>query len=316
MSDSKKIIASLSVSGEITLNLHSLNNEGGEGNQIITRQVTIVDKGGVTHTVNAISGDMFKHIHAAHQTNYCIEKKLPLSSLAKLGSPDRINAAELNEHIKVAEGKASQKDVQDGFIQLCTLTDTHGVLMTDSVKGIKNTPRKSVIEFGWTIGKPNQTNTDTYFHMRGATDTNPNPTPFNRPANYGVYAFVCSVDVYRIGFNDLKREYAIDDNSRGDRYKSIIASLLNSFLNPQGAMTSTQKPHITDFKGVVAISSKLTPAPTISALNEDYKTEIEKITANLNIIEPDSIDVKPFNGMGQLSEVLTMLMEYQPYKIQ
>ena len=126
MFDSKKVVASLSISGEISLNLHSLNNEGGEGNQIITRQVTIVDKEGVVHTVNAISGDMFKHIHAAHQTNYCIEKKLPLSSLAKLGSPDRINASELNAHIKIEEGKATQKDVQDGFIQLCTITDRFG----------------------------------------------------------------------------------------------------------------------------------------------------------------------------------------------
>ena len=32
MSENKKVIASISISGEITLNLHSLNNEGGEGN--------------------------------------------------------------------------------------------------------------------------------------------------------------------------------------------------------------------------------------------------------------------------------------------
>ena len=41
-------IASISISGEITLNLHSLNNEGGEGNQIITRQLSIIDKNGKT----------------------------------------------------------------------------------------------------------------------------------------------------------------------------------------------------------------------------------------------------------------------------
>jgi CRISPR-associated protein Cst2 len=46
LAETNKIIASISISGEITLNLHSLNNEGGEGNQIITRQVTIVDKAG------------------------------------------------------------------------------------------------------------------------------------------------------------------------------------------------------------------------------------------------------------------------------
>ena len=63
-------VASISISGEITLNLHSLNNEGGEGNQIMTRQLTIIDKLGNAHTVNGISGDMFKHIHAGHLVNY------------------------------------------------------------------------------------------------------------------------------------------------------------------------------------------------------------------------------------------------------
>jgi CRISPR-associated protein Cst2 len=31
-----KNISSISISGELTLNMHSLNNEGGEGNQILT----------------------------------------------------------------------------------------------------------------------------------------------------------------------------------------------------------------------------------------------------------------------------------------
>lgn len=304
-------IASLSISGEITLNLHSLNNEGGEGNQIITRQVTIVDKHGEAHTVNAISGDMFKHIHAVHQANYCIENNLPLSNLAKTLSPDRIGADQLKTVVK----KGTREAVQDGFITLCTITDTHGVLMTDDVNGISNTPRKSVIEFGWTVGKPGQGNTDTYFHMRGATQSNPNPTPFNRPANHGVYAFVCSIEVYRIGFNDFSRQYPIMDEDRKKRYKSIISALLNSFINPQGAMTSTQKPHITDFKGVVATSSRLTPAPTISALNIDYKTEIEKIKRNLNKIEAETISVSEFDGLGDLSELLTDLIKHDPYKI-
>lgn len=314
--EDKKKIASISISGEITLNMHSLNNEGGEGNQIITRQVTIVDKNGVPETVNAISGDMFKHIHAEHQTNYCKENKLALSSLAKLLSPDRISADELNKHIDIEEKDAKQKDVQDGFIKLCTITDTHGVLMTESVKGIKNTPRKSIIEFGWTVGIPGKSNSDTYFHMRGATDSNPNPAPYNRPANYGVYAIVCNVEAYRIGYNDLNQSYSIKDEERKNRYKSIIVSLLSTFINPKGAMISSQKPHITDFKGVVTISSKLIPAPTVSALNDEYISEIREITKNINKIEKDSIELIEFDGLGKLSEVLVNLLEKEPYKIQ
>ena len=46
--------------------MHSLNNEGGEGNQIQTRMVDIVGADGRMHNVNAISGDMLKHIQAQH----------------------------------------------------------------------------------------------------------------------------------------------------------------------------------------------------------------------------------------------------------
>ncbi len=311
MSESKRIVASISICGEMILNLHSLNNEGGEGNQTITRQVTIVDKNKDIHTVNAVSGDMFKHIHAQHQALYCQENNLPMSNLAKLLSPNRISADELKQI--VSEG--TPKSVQDGFIKQCTITDTHGVLMVDDVKGLKNTPRKSIIEFGWTVGEPNVTNTESYFHMRGATSDSPNPTPFNRPANYGVYAFICNFEAYKVGFNEFSREYPINDKERIDRYKSVIVSLINSFINPQGAMTSTQKPHITDFKGVISESNCILPAPTISPLNESYVSEIIKIKDNLNKIKENAIKTKEFNGLGELTEKLTDLTDSVPYKL-
>ncbi|MCB0083468.1 MAG: hypothetical protein KDE47_21150, partial [Caldilineaceae bacterium] len=59
-------IFNLSISAKATLNLHSLNNEGGEGNQTQTRMVNIVDETGRLHNVNAISGDMLKHMQAEH----------------------------------------------------------------------------------------------------------------------------------------------------------------------------------------------------------------------------------------------------------
>ncbi|MBD0402740.1 DevR family CRISPR-associated autoregulator [Flammeovirga sp. EKP202] len=312
MSEKTKI-ASLSISAEITLNMHSLNNEGGEGNQIITRQVTVVDDKKEPHTVNAISGDMFKHIHAGHQANYCVENALKLSEKAKLLSPDRISADELNKVVK----EKSQAGVQDGIISTCTITDTHGVLMVDDVKGIKNTPRKSLVEFGWTIGKPTVSDTETHFHMRGATQDSPNPTPFNRPTNHGVYAFICSLDLYKIGFNEFKREYPIEESERLERYKSVMMGLLNSVLNPKGAMTSTQKPHITNFAGVITISESMTPAPTVSPLNDTYDTQILKITENLNKIDKKAkLQCLSFNSMDEFTEKMADLInEYEPYRI-
>ena len=107
-----------------------------------------------------------------------------------------------------------------------------------------------------------------------------------------------------------------EDEERTKRYKAIVQSLLSSFLNPKGAMTSSQKPHITDFKGVVSVSYKLIPAPTISAINPEYQIEIGEIADSLNKIQPDSIELKMFNGLGNLSKIIVELMEQEPYKIQ
>src|SRR5215475_8118439 len=88
--DSIGMIQSLSLSAEVTLALHNLNSEGTEGNQQQTRVVHIVDGDGKHHAVNAISGDMFKHIYVRHLTAILRELGQPLSAAAALGSPDRI----------------------------------------------------------------------------------------------------------------------------------------------------------------------------------------------------------------------------------
>ncbi len=328
MSDNKKKIASISISGEMTLNLHSLNNEGGEGNQIITRQVTIVDEKGDPHTVNAISGDMFKHIAAVHLAQLAKENKLPLSSYATKLNPNRIGKEDFENYFEsnVDIPNESSADIVSAMIDICTVCDTNGVLITDKIgdnANSSNTPRKSVIEFGWTVGIPGKNNTESYLHTKLVADasgvrgesSNEGQNIFHRPANHGVYAFVCSIDVYRIGFNDISRIYPISDEQREARYKILLQSLLSSFINPQGAMTSTQKAHITNFKGVVSTSSSLIPAPTISALNGNYNQELTTIAENLNKIEKDSIELKTFDGIGELSKIFVELMEAEPYKI-
>lgn len=320
-----KQIASISISGEITLNMHSLNNEGGEGNQIMTRQLTIVDKKGEEHTVNGISGDMFKHIHVGHMINYAKENNLELCSNCSVGNPNRLSSGEdLGIFFKEKDIKAlGDKEIADALITKCIIDDCHGVLVTSIGKQNKNHARKSVIEFGWTIGIPEKNNTETYIHTKVVADaagkkgesSNEGQNIFHRPANHGVYAFVCNIDVYRIGFNDIDRKYSIDDDKRQARYKAILQSLLSSFLNPRGAMTSSQKPHITDFKGVVTYSEKLIPAPLISSLNPEYIEEIETIKSNLNNIESGAVSALKFNGLGELSGIIKDLIIEEPYKL-
>jgi len=305
--------------------MHSLNNEGGEGNQIMTRQLTIVDKEAIEHTVNGISGDMFKHIHVGHMINYAKENKLELCTNCSIGNPNRLSSGEdLGTFFAGKDIKAlSDKEIADAIISKCIVDDSHGVLVTSIGKQNRNHARKSVIEFGWAIGIPDKNNTETYIHTKVVADaagkrgesSNEGQNIFHRPANNGVYAFICNVDTYRIGFNDIDRVYSIDDTKRQARYIAILQSLLSSFLNPRGAMTSSQKPHITDFKGVLTYSEKLIPAPTISPINPEYESEIKKITTNLNGIEPGAITTKKFNGLGDLTEIIKDLMKEEPYKL-
>jgi CRISPR/Cas system-associated protein Cas7 (RAMP superfamily) len=50
----------------VTLDLHNFNSEGTEDNQQQTRMVHIIDQSGHRAIVNAVSGDMFKHILVEH----------------------------------------------------------------------------------------------------------------------------------------------------------------------------------------------------------------------------------------------------------
>ena len=210
------------------------------------------------------------------------------------------------------------------FVTVC---DLHGILITDKVgdnKNSTNTPRKSCVEYGWTIGIPSQNGTESYIHTKlvpnaggqgSGTSSNEGQNIFHRPANHGTYAFVCNIDAYRVGFNDMSRTYAITDEQRQARYKAVIQSLISSIINPRGAMTSTQKPHVTDFKGVVTYTTSLVPAPTVSAINENYREEVEKVTTTLNRLENDSVHAKKFDSISALTEILVDLAEASPYKI-
>src|SRR5437762_603684 len=92
-------LTSLSLACRVTLNLHSLNNEGGEGNQIQTRMVDIVNADIVNnktqrYTVNAISGDMMRHILGEKLLRVAQQRGLPLSKTAWQLNANRIAADE------------------------------------------------------------------------------------------------------------------------------------------------------------------------------------------------------------------------------
>jgi len=54
----------------------------------------------------------------------------------------------------------------------------------------------------------------------------------------------------------------------------------------------------------------------VSPINEKYKSEIITIKDNINKIENNEvIEVKEFNGLGELSGIFDELISAEPYKI-
>lgn len=319
-----KPIYAISVSAQAILDMHSLNNEGGEGNQIQTRMVNIADEEGNLHNVNAISGDMFKHIQAEHLHRLSVQARLPLSEGARTFNANRVNydidaQTDLAAELESVKGDAAGLDV---ILRRCAVTDLEGILIT---AGKRSLPRKSVVEFGWVVGIPERVETDSYFHVKYVNDrskdaraqaegeesreANVGQAIFHRPASSGSYAIVLNLEIARIGFNDLAQQYAISDEERCSRLRVLLESVLYTFVEPAGAMRSTQNPHLVNLAGVITISRDVVPAPCISPLKPDFVADIQRIATSLNSLRPDAVEVKPFASLGEFTEQMTAIIQ-------
>ncbi|NWG18451.1 MAG: DevR family CRISPR-associated autoregulator [Chloroflexi bacterium] len=314
------LLYSLSISARATLDLHSLNNEGGEGNQIQTRMVNVIDQNGLLQNVNAISGDMFKHIQAEYLTRLALERDLPLCAGCRTFNANRINA---DPDFIVRTKDMNDADTLSELLTTCAVDDIEGILITEGGRSI---PRKSVIEFGWVVGVPGSVQTDSYFHVKYATErssgkrsedreateasgSNLGQAIFHRPASSGIYAAICHLELARIGFNDITQEYALDADQRAARARALLESVLYTFMQPNGAMRSAQAPHMVDFSGVVSLSSGPVPAPTISPLKDDYGQQIKAVKERLDGIAPGAVEVYDFRDLSGFTEIIAYLAQ-------
>lgn len=324
----QKSVYSMSISTRAVLNMHSLNNEGGEGNQIQTRMVDIVyydeNKNPRMANVNAISGDMFKHIQAEHLHRIASEKGLPLCLACQRFDANRMSAdPDFRDWIKAE--KPTQVQVVDRLLG-CTIDNLEGNLITE---GALSTPRKSVVEFGWVVGLPDAVITDEYFHVKYVPDRRKKPTDdderkgnlgqaiFHRPASSGVYAIVGNFEVSRIGYNDISQTYVAGANRKA-QYAALLESILYTFVEMNGAMRNTQLPHLVALDGVVSVSYGVAPAPMISPLTPTFMTEIEGTRDAINALhETDIVEVIPFTNVNGLAQILSDLIKVTaPYTVQ
>ncbi len=320
-------VYSVAVSARATLNLHSLNNEGGEGNQIQTRMVNVVGTDGRMHNVNAISGDMWKHIQAEHYFRLAVDRgSVPLCAGCRQFDANRISA-DPDYTKRIGEGDVSDAQALTWLLETCAMDDVEGNLVT---VGGRSLPRKSVVEFGWVVGVPEQTTTDTYFHAkyaRGRSEAereavedeqvrkgNLGQSIFHRPASSGVYAIVAHLETARIGFNDIEQVYPVSEDDREHRYRLLIESLCYALLEPNGAMRNTQAPHILGIQGIVACSAGPLPAPSVSPLHEGFREQIAEIAANLEPLSNGGLELHPFDDLAEWTSIMAELAtESRPY---
>ena len=323
-------IASLSIAARVTLDLHDLNNEGGEGNQIQTRMVDIVGADGRMHNVNAISGDMLKHIQVQHFFELARGSAgaIPLCAGCARFDANRINA----DMGWTAEIPASDRDALDSLLRTCALDDTAGILIT---AGNRSLPRKSVVEFGWVVGIPQLVQTKSHFHVkyaaererervsadRAARDSNGSnlgQAIFHRPASSGVYALVCHLELSRIGYNDISQTYAIPEDQRARRATALVQSVMHTLLALNGAMRTTQLPHLVALEGILTWSrSRAVPAPIVSPLagghddTELYRQQTGVIAAALNgSRQPAVVEHRPFASVSDFARELRVLVDH------
>ncbi|MCS6837187.1 MAG: DevR family CRISPR-associated autoregulator [Anaerolineae bacterium] len=301
------ISKSISIAARVVLDLHALNNEGSESNRLLTRQVGIVtvgrnedgEAGYQRSVVNAVSGDMLKHIFADYFRHIALDRGLPLCDACKALDPARMNGnPDFAEYLK---SKPSPADVITRLIS-CALDDVCGILVTGEGTSVK---RKSAVEFGWMIGLPGVTEVQEFIHARHAITrltrtkatkesakeqqekaaqekaANIGQMIFNRPASSGVYAFVAHLDACAIGFNDAEQKYMIDEAQRRARLQAALLSLAQTLIQPKGALTSTQMPHVVDMQGYVSVSSRAATAPLSSPLRDDFVEQAHKV-ADMN----------------------------------
>lgn len=304
-------IRSISICGEAFLDLHALNNEGAEGNALMTRMVDIVDQKGEMHSVNAVSGDMLKHIQAEHLYYYSLENQLPLCNACQKFDANRICADEqFTKHPEFAKDTPDSV-ILEAALQKCTLDDIEGILITSEIGKARSIARKSCVEFGWAVGIPDQTRTESYFHVKyvpegrgkgSGAGENLGQNIFHRPASSGVYAIVVNLDLLRVSRNDISLEYATDVSNRAARAKGLVVSAMNTFLKLNGAHRNTQLPHLVDFRGAIVTSTSSLPAPTLSALNKNYCEQLVTTCDHLNRLNSTpALAVTKFDNISEFA---------------
>lgn len=291
-----------------TLEAEDLNNEGNIGNITQPRQITLSD-GTVRQ---AISGDMNKHIFT--------------NNLRKLASDDELcSSCVLFSPMKNGKVKITDDNLSDtgNRVRECIVDDAAGFM---NAGGGRNEKRESIVKFSTAISTE-EIEPELWVHSRNTAITEENKSKkkdkiinatsdeeksnvnitdgnsiseqttqmiFYKPIRCNQYALSIQVDLHRIGTDEERGIYAIDDNVIKERQRKIIKAITNTILNTEGANCNTQLPHLRNIEGVIVRKTDKNDVLTkYSSLNDDYKEVNKEIGTNViefeNIVEFNNV---------------------------
>lgn len=266
----------------IELNGEALNNEGNIGNITKPREIELTD--GTTR--QAISGEMLKHLHTRNLRLLADNEEL--CDTCKIFSPMK-NGTVKEKDKRFSESGNKTKE--------CIIDDVEGFMNAGSGH---NEKRTSCIKFSWAIAteeneyistlqtrvnptegnnKKKKEKEDTIDESNTNSDQNTQML-FYRPLRNNEYALTVQVDLDRIGFDDEKLVYTINEDVIKERQSKCLQALRNMFIDMEGAMCSTRLPHIMNIEGVVVKKTDRNQILTkYSALNDDYKEVNNKLSS-------------------------------------
>lgn len=274
---------------EMDLDAEAMNNEDVIGNVLKPRTVTLKD--GTSR--NAISGDMLKHIFVRNLR--LLSDANELCSTCKIYSP-------------MKNGKITERDQSlsesGNRVKNCIIDDVAGFMNAGTQK---NEKRDSIIDFSWAIAREGVR--DDVVHTRvdpsiyggekkkekgnRSNEANENDEQntqmlFYRPIRSSIYAITVQMDLHRIGFDDEKQIYALDKEQLKARIQKVLEAFRNTFLDPKGALSTTNLPHFNGLRGIVMEKTNRFERMTkVSALNMDFIKRNQSISTKSMVFKDE-----------------------------
>lgn len=270
----------------LAVDAEALNNEESIGNVVRTRTIQLKD--GTLR--NAITGNLIKHVFTKNVR--LLTKQDDLCDTCKIFSPMK------NGKIKTKDERLS---ANGNRVKECAVDDICGFM--NAGKG-QNEKRYSVAQFSWAIAKEGTRNDSVLYSRVDPTEKNAKTKKeqedtlsdgnsnkdqntqmiFYRPIRSSEYALTFQLDIHRIGFDDQRLIYAVDKETIKKRMKNALLAVRNTLIDIEGAMCSTNLPHLRGIYGIVTEKTNREQRTSkYSALNEDF-IEVNQQLSNVSYL--------------------------------